>query len=295
MAAPTVPTLASIVAEGLALAGESSAGTALTTRAQNQWMEQAKNDIWTRTKTLKSLQKIRAIILNKGQSVYSMPSDFAGQGEVSMKILEGSNTGVLQTAGASSATLASSFSATEDFMIGKELLITSGTGINEIAQITAWDNSTKVATMAKAWGTAPVAADGYLVVETYKPLDEGAIWDFDSGLYAMTKQKPSTFHPTGDEDYSEFVLNCPPDKTYGALVRYYVNIMTIDLSGTLMSTLYQKYRNFWVQAVYAKRLLDQDDDRATKEMAIYGNMLQNLVAQESYGNTLNNLQAKVSD
>lgn len=295
MAAPTAPTLTRIVAEGLAKAGEASPASALTTRAEDKYMQEIKNDIWLKCKTLKSLQKINGIVFNKGQSVYSMPSDFAGQGEVSIKILDGANTGTLQTAGASSATLASSFSATEDFMIGKELLITSGTGVNETGQITAWNNSTKVATVAASWGTTPVTGDGYLVVETYKPLDEGPVWNYDRDLSTMSKRKPSAFHPTGDVDYSEIVLDAPPDKAYGGIIRYYVNIMTVDLASTLMSTLYQKYQNLFTQGVKVKRLEDNDDDRAPRENQIYMGLLQAMVAAESYGNSLSQLQARVCD
>lgn len=294
MAPPTAPTSTTIVAEALAKAGESSPSAALTTRG-NLWLEEIKNDIHTKTKTLKSLQKTRGIVFNKGQSIYSMPSDFAGQGEISVKVLDGANTGTLQTAGASSATLASSFSATEDFMIGKELLITSGTGVNESGQITAWDNTTKVATVAAAWGTTPLTGDGYLVVETYRDLKEGPVWNYDKSLYSMTKRKPFEFYPAGDVDYGEIILDAPPDKAYGGMIRYYVNIMTVDLASTLISTLYQKYRNLWLQGVYARRLQDIDDDRASREMQGYYSLLQAMVASETYGNSLSELQATVSD
>lgn len=295
MAAPVAPTLATLVAEALAKAGESSPASALTTRGQDKWMEEIKSDIHMRTKTLKSLQKDIGIVFNKGQSRYSMPTDFAGQGEVSIRVLDGANTGTLQTAASTSATLASSFSATEDFMIGKEILITSGTGLNSFSQVTAWSNSTKVATVSPAWQTTPAASDGYLVVETYKDLEEGPIWNYDRAIFTMTKQKPSAFYPTGDVDYNEIILNCPPDKAYGGIIRYYVNLMTVDLASTLMSTLYQRWRNVWIQGVYARRLQDIDDDRAKSEMQTYFNMLQVMVSQEQYGNTLSNLQATVGD
>lgn len=295
MAAPTAPTKASIVSEALSKAGESSPSSALTTRAGDQWLEEIKNDIWTRTKLLKSLQKDIGIVFNRGQSRYSMPADFAGQGEISIRVADGNNTGALQAGASTTATLAASFSATEDYVIGKEILITSGTGLNSFSQVTGWDNSTKVATVSPAWQVTPAASDGYLVIENYWNLDEGPIWDFDRELTTMTKQRPFTFHPAGDSDYSEFILDSPPDRAYGGIIRYYVNLMTVDLASTLISTLYQKWRNVWIQGIYARRLDDIDDDRAQKEMNIYFNMLQTMTAQETYGNTLSNLQAKVAD
>lgn len=294
MSAPTAPTSTTIVSEALSKAGESSPSTSLTTRG-NLWLEEIKNDIALRTKTLKSLQKTKGMVLNKGQSIYSMPSDFAGQGEISIIVLDGNNTGSLQTATATTLTLASSFSATEDFMIGKEILITSGTGVNEIGQVTGWDNSTKIATVSASFGTTPAASDGYLIVETYRDLAQGPIRSFDESLYTMNRRKPFSYSPTGDVDYGEFVLDAPPDKTYGAKLRYYVDIMMVDLASTLISTLYLKYRNVWLQGVYARRLQDIDDDRAPKEMGSYYNMLQVMIAAETYGNSLSELQATVSD
>ncbi len=295
MAAPVAASLTNLVAEGLKKAGESSASTALVDRAEDYWAEEIKNDIWTKTKTLKSLQKTKGIVFNKGQSIYSMPTDFAGQGEISIRILDGVNTGVLQAATSSSLTLASNFSATEDFMIGKEVLITSGTGVNEIGQVTAWDNGTKVATVAAAFGTTPLTGDGYLVIESYRDLMEGPVWNYDREISTMTKRKPFEFYPTGDVDYSEIVLDAPPDKAYGGIIRYYVNLMTVDLASTLMTTLYQKYRNLWIQGIKARRLEDIDDDRAPREMQAYFGLLQAMVAAETYGQSLSELQARVSD
>jgi len=45
MAAPTAPTLSSIVSEALAKAGYPIPSAALTTRASNQWMEEIKDDL----------------------------------------------------------------------------------------------------------------------------------------------------------------------------------------------------------------------------------------------------------
>lgn len=294
MAAPSTPTATSIVSEALAKAGENSPISSLTTRA-NGWLEEVKNDIWMRTKTLKSLQKTKGIIFTQGKSLYSMPTDYAGQGEISMRLLDGSHTGVLQTASSTSLTLAAAENATSDYMLGKETIITSGTGLNEIGQMTSWSNTTKVASTNPAFGTTPVTGDGYLVVEKYCPLGQSPIWDFDNSMYPNVAVRPSTFHPIGNQDYSQFVLDRVPDKTYGGIIRYYVNLMTVDLTSTLLSTLYQKWRNVWLQGVFFRHLENEDDGRAPREKQLYYNLLSVMAAQEMYGSDLHQLQMRCSE
>lgn len=295
MAAPTAPTISTLAAEALKKAGETNPSAALTTRAEDLWPEEIKNDIWTRSKTLKSLQTLGVVTLTRGLSRYSMPTDFAGQGEISMRLVYGASTGVLQDGAEGSVTLAADLSKDEAWMIGKEIVITSGTGINQISQITAWNNMTKVATISPNWGTTPVAADGYMVVESYRLLEEGPIWNYDKSFGQMTPGLPYYFHPTGDADYSEFYLDPVPDNTYtyAVIIRYYANIMTLDLAGTLMATLYQKYRNVWLYGIMAKKLADDDDNRAGTFQATYENALGRMIAAENYGMSFNNLQAVV--
>ncbi len=292
-AAPTA-TLTSLVSEGLYMAGDSDPSDALQTRAEGNWIEEIKNDIWRQCKILKSLQTSSQIVFNRGQSLYAMPSDYAGMGEMSIRLLSGSHTGAVQSSTSSSVTLASSETATEEFIIGKEILITSGTAVKQMAQVISYNTSTKAASIYPSWTVNPVASDTYLIVERYKPLESNPVWDRDKLYYPNIPGEPCEFFPVGDESYSKFLLNIPPDKTYGAILRYYANIMTISTSGTLMATLYQKYRNLWIQGIFSRRLQDLDDDRAKSERQVYFNLLSDVVAQETYGMDIHTLQVSVS-
>lgn len=158
MAAPTPPDLTSLVAEALAKAGYSNPSAALTSRASTKWIEELKADVWTRANRQKWLQARACQVLTKGLGVYSNPSDFAS--DLSMQFATGSRYGQLQAATTTELTLAAAETAGELDVIGKEIAITSGSLSGTIAYITAYNPSTKVATVPTLSGT-PSASDTY--------------------------------------------------------------------------------------------------------------------------------------
>lgn len=77
MAAPTAPTLTSIVTEGLKKAGYASPSTAMISRASGEWMEEIKADIALVNKRLKTLQaSASGTTTVSGSSTYALASDF---------------------------------------------------------------------------------------------------------------------------------------------------------------------------------------------------------------------------
>lgn len=75
------------------------------------------------------------------------------------------NSGTAQAGGASSITLATTASATNDTYSGMSLQITAGLGSGQDHQrITDYDGATKVATVSGAWTTTPDATSGYRIV-----------------------------------------------------------------------------------------------------------------------------------
>jgi hypothetical protein len=294
MAAPTAPTLATIVSEALKKAGHASPAAALTTRAQDYWMEEVKNDVFTLAKKLRSLQTQSVAILTKGKYRYAFPSDFSSH--ISLTLLDGNNTGTAQTGAAGSITLAAASNFAQDWMIGKEILITGGTGAGSMSQCTAYDTSTKVATVSPNFATAPDNTSTYLIVESYSPLKEGPIWNLDENIYTTGKGTPNEFRIVGSASYGEFIITPPPDQTYyGLKLIYYADLMGIDLAGTLMATIYKRWRNVFIQGVKARCLENDDDERTDNEMKKYNGMLNLLVMREQYGMDLSNLNATIED
>lgn len=75
-----------------------------------------------------------------------------------------SDTGNLQGATATTMTLKTSASSTDDIYVGLCILMTSGAQSGQARKITDYDGTTKVATTFPAWVTPPLTGDSYKVV-----------------------------------------------------------------------------------------------------------------------------------
>ncbi len=78
-------------------------------------------------------------------------------------MLQTPHSGAAQAGAAATVTLAAAASATNNLYNGCTIQIISGTGAGQARLITAYDGGTKVATVAPAWTTQPVAADVYVI------------------------------------------------------------------------------------------------------------------------------------
>lgn len=293
MSAPSAPTLTELVTEGLKKAGNSNPSSAQITRASSYWMEEIKADIFEEAKTLKFLHSTTYRVLDKGNHRYSYPTDFSS--DLSLELMYGTYTGTATGGASGSITLSATEAVSSDFAIGKYILVTSGTGKNSCSQITAYNTSTKVATVTPNFATAPVSGDGYMIIDTYYPLTQSPVWNLDTFNQPTIKNRPTTFYPIGDSDDGEYLVYPTPDQTYGVQIRYYSNLMKLDTAGTLMTTLYQRWRNLWIQGVYMKALQEKDDVRVSQETQKYYSALRRLIARETYGMDLYNLNACVTD
>ena len=126
MASPVDPTATSIVTEGLRHALSGQIPTPGDIVRGKDWLEEVKNDIVRKEKRLRSLYFTSADILTEGISLYSNPSDYGS--DLTFTLMSGETTGTAQAGTASSLTLASDEGITEANILGKELLITGGTG-----------------------------------------------------------------------------------------------------------------------------------------------------------------------
>lgn len=292
MSTPNNPTLSEIVLEGLAKAGDRNPKQEIIDRAEDYWMEEIKNTIRHMSPKLSSLQVTSIGVLVKGQSRYAYPSDYAS--DLSIVLLDGGSSGIAQTGSVSSITLASDDSSSLGGIQGKDILITSGTGQGSLSQITDYNESTKVATVTPNFTTAPAASSGYLIIDNEYAVEQRPVFEYDLGR-SSTLSMPDKFYPMGDEDYGEFILNCPPDKNYGARLRYYASLQRLDLNSTLLSTLYARWRSIWVDGIYSKRLQDADDTRADMEYQKWLRYTNAIIQRETYGKDLSNIQDRVTD
>lgn len=292
MAAPTAPDLTSITTEGLKRAGYSAPSSADLSRAQVYWMREIKNDIAIRVKNAKFLHTTAYGVTAIGQSRYAVPTDFYS--DLTLTLLYGSNTGTATGGAIGSITLAAAEDVTEDFMLGKQTIVTSGTGKNSCSQCTAYNTASKIATVTPNFAVAPASGSGYMAVDTYYPLKQKPVWELDELNFPTDSGRPEVFMPIGDTDDGEFILYPVPDEVYGMQMRYYADIMEVDLASTLMGTLYKKWESLWVQGIFVKALAGKNDKRYIEESRKYEYMLNGLAADARYGNDLSNLQMRIS-
>jgi len=298
MAAPISPTLISLTTEALKKAGYPSPSASLLSRAQTEYMEEIKNDILVMTggRKLKSLHTVSCLPTTNGQSRYSLPTDYFS--DMTLTLMDGNTSGTAQAGASGTITLAADFSSTEGNLLGKEIFIYSGTGVGSLSQVTAYNDTTKVATVTPDFNTAPDGTSKYLIIERYNKLAQTPLWNYQENT-KVSRGEPDSYYLKGDADYGELILAPAPYRSsaipWGMQCKYYANLMTLDLASTLISTLYQRWRNVWIQGVKARQLENDDNRKAPTEDQKYRVMLQQLIGRETYGADLSNLQCTVSD
>lgn len=294
MAIPTAPTAATIVTEALTrYYNGATPSTAEVTRATSYGLEKVKRDIMLIGKKWRPLATVSYDITVDGVSKYALPSDY--EAIIGISILDGIHTDALTAVDNTSKlyTLATDEDISQDAAEGAYLLITAGTGVNQMVQIDDYDTTTKVATGSEAYSTAPVATDTYLIVDAQYELSQEPIYRRDNLVFPVDKGRPSTFFINPDSTYGHVELYKCPDDIYGVQVRYYADLLRVDITGTLYSTLLRRWAGVLEQGVYVWKL-GEDDDRYEREFRIYDAMLRNLAKAdlEDYYNP--NLQIQVN-
>lgn len=292
MGIPSNPLLVDLVTEGIKQAGESNPTAALITRASNEWVEEIKNDIWNLAKKPKLLHVTAYTVINKGQSRYAYPSDYSS--DLFLTLLWGSNSNTCQGGSINTLTLNANDNSGQN-IVGKEVLMMAGGSMGSYSQIVSYDSTTKIAAMVPDFDTAPTAGDTYMIIDQEYPVETRPIFDWESRLKMVAPALPQYLYPVGDDESGYFVFNCPPDITRGARLRYYSDISQLDVSSTLMSVIYRKWRNIFIKGVKWKKLADEDDDTAEAAHSDYMQALRVLIYREIYGMDISNLTDRVMD
>ena len=217
-----------------------------------------------------------------------MPSDY--QSNLKFTLLDGTHYGTAQAGAATTITLTALEDITEADILGKYIVITGGTGANQIAQVTAYNATTKVAiiyaeTINGEWATTPGATSTYLVCDEVDDLEYRSITEHDLA-YETNRGEPCAYILSENETYGEFRLWPSPysvdtgQTIFVVLQRYYANIMLLDSAGALMSLLYRRWRNTFVQGIFYKSLQHKNDDRASAEEVKFYTLLKLMMAKE---------------
>lgn len=288
MAAPSVPTATTITTEALKRCGYSTPSAAQLSRAAD-WLEEVKNDIWLLGKRLKPLMAEHLEVLTPGRSRYNFPSDFSSIHSASVWYGD-EDDDVIACASTTSLTLdTTDEDEGEDELEGKSIFIYSGTGKGSFSQITSYNETTYVATLSPALVVQAIAGDTYVLVDTVTPIDFQTVQHFDRIETPHLIGQPQALYAVGDTNHYGFyeLFPAPDEDSYYAIhFRYYANLLTLDLTGTRMAILYQRWRNLFTQGVKARQLEEDDDSRATSALQQYYKMVQDTVSLETYGRNI---------
>lgn len=119
---------------------------------------------------------VAAAVWDASISGHTTPGSFG-------QTLQLEDNGSIQGATAADVTLRAGASSVNDFYKNGIVTITSGTGAGQARAITAYDGTTKVATVDRNWGTTPAASDGYIILPAAPSSSltnagiAGAVWD----------------------------------------------------------------------------------------------------------------------
>ena len=228
---------------------------------------------------LVTLQDDAVQISVEGQSRYSFPADF--DIEIGIDILSGTHTDTAQAGGATSITLAADEDVGESSVEGHYILITAGTGQNGFKQCIDYNTTTKVATVDEAWDTNPDVTSTYLIVDDSLELDPDNVMDTGNlGGTSFGKGKPSEYMKVNEGASEYFYFNVPCDAIYGIHLRYYVNPNRVDLTGALMTKLYNNWQNILTVGTAREVAADEDDDKYAVFDAQFNKALDQLKARE---------------
>lgn len=288
MAVPSNPTVADVVTEGLRRGGRVNPSSTDITNSTNIHFQEVKADLYLKAKQHQSLLTQGFAATTRGVSRYNWPT--ACEAMRSIQLIDaptdGDWRGTAQAGGASTITLSASFSQDSDLMIGRFVFITSGTGIGQFAQITGYNNTTKVATIETAWATldsswvTPDNTSVYLVESMrYKLWDFGKPVDWDTTHVPFAQSMPSTATVVNRQIW----LDAAPDRVYVLLYDYWLALDQLDEAGTPLRNHLRKFRNVWTQGVAVKVMQRYDEDRYNSEIGIYNAML------DMYGGDASNI------
>lgn len=188
---------------------------------------------------------------------------------------EGKWTGVAQTGGANSITLHADFDQDETLVTGKFIVLASGTGSGQFAQIASYNNTSKFAATDTTWTTQPTSATTYFIATHHQKLYSfDKPWGFDSLPSPYQRGTPTRAAMVGRQAW----LDIAPDQPTSAIAfivlwNYWANLDRIDEAGTVFIRHLRDYRSLWVQGIAVKTMQRYDEDRYQLELQVYNNML----------------------
>ena len=272
MTMPTAPTPTTIATAALQRFHNGQTPEAAdVARGVSDGLEKVKRDIMTIGRKWRPLITTIYKALASGTSHYANPDDY--DSEFSAALMRGMHTGNLSGVSTSSVVaLEAAEDITQANALGRWLLITSGTGVDQAQQIIRYEFSTKLAYMGAAFTTTPAPADGYLIVTNTQDLRWKHPKLYDKFAHPGSPGIPRAYTNIKNATTGYLALYPVPDQVYGLRRRYYADLQRMDTAGTLYITILRRWAGIFEQGVYVWKL-GEDDDRFPTELQTYQMML----------------------
>ncbi len=275
MTVPINPTPTSIVIDGMERALLRTPSSALITKGMG-FLQEVKADIMLKAPTHPNLLVTATTVTTRGLQRYTIPEDHNVQ--QSITLLDGPDTyrGTSQGGSGGTIILDAALSASDDDLVGKYILITGGSGLEEYRQILTYTPGTQLVTIDNDWMSAPIPGSTYLICTQHTQL-----WPQDTASQFDRIDNPTTLGTPRQASLSgqEFLLYPVPDKLYGLVNRYWADLSMLDEDGPVFIQLLREWRSIFIQGVTVKTMQRYDEDRYQGELQVYNFMLDSLVPQ----------------
>lgn len=180
--------------------------------------------------------------------------------------------GTAQAGASTTITLAAAFSEDEGTVKGNMIVTLGGTGSLQYRHITAYNNTTKVATVSPAWTTNPSSDTTYLIVQKQVELFTKTSQVLNYEAWITGEGEPLFGAMKGETLW----LNQSPDKIYPLLWTYYTDLDQLDEAGSLALKILREWNTVINRGLTSKCQNLYDDTRADTTTAIYDGMLRQL-------------------
>jgi hypothetical protein len=284
MAIDSDVSIANLVTEALKRAGRTSPTAGQISDATSYGFREVKADLAMRGGRHPVLVTDSITVTTDGLQRYTWPT--AARELMSVQLLDGPDEwrGTAQSATSTTLVLDAALSIGDaNDVKGKYLCTTGGTGANQIRQITAWNNTTKTATVP-TWTTTPDNTTTYLIAT-----DHRLLWHIDKASKWNTIPNPGL----RGRSYSaatfgrELYLEHSADKVYVLWWNYWSHLDRMDNAGTVVLGHIREYLSLWIQGIATKCMQRFDEDRYQGELQVYLAMLN---SYEQEGATVSAIQ-----
>jgi hypothetical protein len=266
MTVPANPTVDSIVTDALRHAGIFNPSVVQIIEMTNGGFQTVKTDIWAACTNDELLKTVTMIVLSQGNGQVDTPSDFSSAVRLDVYSATDAMSFTATAGAASSITAPSTFSAEVSSIRGLYVFTVSGTGSGQYRQITNYDDTTKVLSIAPAWSVNPASGTVAFVGHLRKQLTQ---WQQEGTGYLPSSPNqghPSRYHVVGSSPLNTDipaieVFPVPDTANYALLLTYIPNLTRLDEAGTIFVKHLRERRSLWINGLIDQACRRYDEAR----------------------------------